>query len=71
MITHNLKDKAYIFIDTNVKVQENSIIGHSHRQYFRKINDKLLINPGSVGQNRKFINLSNYIIWDIEKILLI
>lgn len=66
-ITHNLKDKTYIFNDTIVNLQENTMIGHSHQQYFRKVEDKLLINPGSVGQNRKFINLSNYIIWDTEK----
>lgn len=66
-ITHNLKDKTYIFNDSPVNIQENCMIGHSHQQYFRKVEDKLLINPGSVGQNRKFINLSNYIIWDIEK----
>ena len=43
------------------------MIGHSHQQYLRDINNFKLINPGSIGQNRKNLNLSNYIVWDLEK----
>ena len=64
---HNIKSKDYIFIDTKVSVKNNLIIGHSHQQYIRDINKFKLINPGSIGQNRKNLNLSNYIIWDLEK----
>ena len=44
------------------------MIGHSHQQYLRVINDKYtLLNPGSIGQNRKNINIANYVIWEVEK----
>jgi protein phosphatase len=40
------------------------MIGHSHQQYIRKINGKILLNPGSIGQNRQLINVSNYALLD-------
>ena len=70
LLTHNLKDKEYVFKDTKVDLDKNIIIGHSHQQYHRVINNYNLINPGSIGQNRQNIELSNYIIWDIEKKLI-
>ena len=63
---HTIESK-YIFWDTEITLEENSIIGHSHQQFLREENGFKLINPGSIGQNRKYINLSNYIIWDTEK----
>ncbi len=67
LLTHNLSNKGYIFKDTRVKLNMNTIIGHSHQQYHRSENKFNLINPGSVGQNRQNIEFSNYIIWDTEK----
>ena len=64
--THTLEEKKYIFRDTTVNIDENLMIGHSHQQYIRQINNRLLINPGSIGQNRSLINVSNYLVWDIE-----
>ena len=42
------------------------LIGHSHQQYVRKENEFMLINPGSIGQNRKYINVINYVIYDSD-----
>ena len=67
VMTHNLMGKIYVFKDTDVDINKNIIIGHSHQQYHRIINNYDLINPGSIGQNRQNIELSNYIIWDVEK----
>lgn len=67
VIKHNLNEKGYIFYDTKVNLIRNTIIGHSHQQYLRNINKKVLLNPGSLGQNRSKINLSNYVVWDIKK----
>ena len=64
--THTVDDHTYIYNDTKIEIDKNIILAHSHQQYFRHINNFLLLNPGSVGQNRKFINVSNYIIWDTE-----
>ena len=66
-MTHNLKNKEYVFKDSELEINKNIIIGHSHQQYHRINNNFNLINPGSIGQNRQNIKFSNYIIWDVEK----
>jgi putative phosphoesterase len=69
IIQHTISDKK-IFLDTNVSdidINKNYIIGHSHQQFQREINKFKLINTGSLGQNRKFINQSCYIILDTVK----
>ena len=60
---HTISEK-YIFEDTNIELDNNYIIGHSHRQYQFLRNGYTLINPGSVGQNRQYINEINYMIFD-------
>jgi len=63
--SHTIKEK-YIFKDTDLELDKNYIIGHSHRQYHIKRNGYHLMNPGSVGQNRQYINEINYMIYDTE-----
>ena len=62
---HTINDR-YIFKDTNVVIDTNYFIGHSHQAYIIKNNDFILANPGSVGQNRMYINEINYLIHDSE-----
>lgn len=62
-IQHTIFDK-YIFEDTdlsNYKITENHIIGHSHQQYARTVDDYKIFNTGSLGQNRAIINQSCYL----------
>tara|TARA_B110000014_G_C20078072_1_gene562977 strand:- start:269 stop:904 length:636 start_codon:yes stop_codon:yes gene_type:complete len=61
--THTIDDE-YIFPDTEIKLNNNYIIGHSHKQFIINHNGFSLINPGSLGQNRQFINEINYMIYD-------
>jgi predicted phosphodiesterase len=62
---HTIQNQ-YIYPDTNVVLDNNYIIGHSHHQ-FQYNNAKLtLYNAGSVGQNRCYINRVNYLIYDAE-----
>ena len=63
--THTLEGR-YIFQDTDVSFKKNYIIGHSHCQYEISRNGFTLINPGSVGQNRQFINEINLLIYDTK-----
>ena len=63
---HTLESR-YIFEDTDVTLKKNHIIGHSHRQYNISRNGFNLINPGSVGQNRQFINEINFMIYDTKQ----
>ena len=66
---HTINDQ-YIFKDTKVDINCSYFIGHSHQNYLRKINEFILVNPGSIGQNREFINEINFLVYDslIEKI---
>jgi len=71
-IQHTILDK-YIFKDTLIKensISQNYIIGHSHQQYERFIGNYRIINTGSLGQNREYINIANYIIYDCESQLI-
>ena len=63
---HTLESR-YIFEDTDVTLKKNYMIGHSHRQYNISRNGFNLINPGSVGQNRQFINEINFMIYDTKQ----
>ena len=65
-LVHTLNNKEYVFRDSKVEIKKNTMLGHSHQQYLRYFGEKLLLNPGSIGQNRKFINLSNYALWNID-----
>jgi predicted phosphodiesterase len=65
-VKHTVLDK-YIFENTDlegVNFKTNYIIGHSHHQFKRDVNGKKIVNTGSLGQNRKHINIANYIIYD-------
>lgn len=65
-MAHTIGDK-YIYPDSKVNLDKNYIIGHSHYQFDLKSNGFVLVNTGSVGQNREFINIINYLIYDTEK----
>lgn len=61
--THTLDDQK-IFPDTIVKFSRNCFIGHSHHQFRKDANGCTLINCGSVGQNRRVIDVLNYATYD-------
>lgn len=67
-IQHTLFDQ-YIFANTDLEglsINSNYIIGHSHQQFERQLNNFSIINTGSLGQNREFINQSCYLTLDTE-----
>ena len=39
------------------------LVGHSHVPFLRKIGDKVLLNPGSLGQPRAGKALASYAVW--------
>jgi predicted phosphodiesterase len=68
-VQHTIGEKR-IFLDTPIEDNEldaNLIIGHSHQQFERKIGEFELINTGSVGQNRAYINVAEYLFYDDAK----
>jgi len=60
---HTIGD-LYVFQDTPVTIDANTIIGHSHSQFTRQVDGFTLVNTGSVGQNRREINVINYATYD-------
>jgi len=63
--THTIQN-SYIYPDTTVQLDKNYIIGHSHHQFKYVHNGFVLYNAGSVGQNRKYINAANYLLYDVN-----
>jgi predicted phosphodiesterase len=60
-------DNRIIFSDTEIEISQPTIIAHSHKQFITKKSGYDLINPGSIGQNRKNIDAINFMIWDTDK----
>lgn len=63
VIKHTVSNQ-YIYKDTDLSdivIDNNYIIGHSHQQYQREKENFKIFNTGSIGQNRKFINQSCYL----------
>jgi putative phosphoesterase len=63
---HTVND-SYIFPDTEIEINKNTFIGHSHRMFSKAIGNYRLVNVGSVGQNRVNIDEINYVAWDTER----
>lgn len=60
-------NNSYVFSDSEVKINKNTFLGHSHRIFVKMIENYRLVNVGSVGQNRVNIDEINYVIWNTEK----
>jgi predicted phosphodiesterase len=60
-------NNAYVFPDSEISVVGNYLIGHSHYQFERMDTKYHVINVGSVGQNRKEINVINYVLYHREE----
>lgn len=63
-------DNSYLFPDSDLSkfnLDKNYIIGHSHHQFDRHHGNFQIVNTGSIGQNRKHINIANYILLNEEK----
>lgn len=56
----------YVFPDTDVALDRNRAIGHTHRQFTISQPPYTLVNAGSVGQNREHIDVINYLIVEFD-----
>ncbi len=63
--THTIND-TYVYPDTRMTVANNFIVGHSHHQFRIERSGFHIFNPGSVGQNRTWIDMVDYMIVDVE-----
>jgi hypothetical protein len=62
---HTIGDRR-IYADTPVEIDMPHLIGHSHHQFDVLRGGQRLVNCGSVGQNRREIDVLNYAIFDAE-----
>lgn len=63
--THTINNKR-IYPDSKIHLDGNYVVGHSHHQFKIKQDQFVLYNAGSVGQNRLYINVINYLIYNTE-----
>lgn len=62
---HTIGDCS-IYPYTSIDIACNHMIGHSHHQFQIERSGFMLVNPGSIGQNRKWIDMLDYLIIDLE-----
>ena len=55
-------DGQSIYQDTPIEIQRNYILGHTHHQFRIDRSGFVIVNPGSVGQNRQWIDMVDYLI---------
>lgn len=63
LCTHTL-DREKIYADTEVIPPVDCFIGHTHHAFHIRRNGRQIVNPGSVGQNRKRLDLACYALFD-------
>lgn len=61
--THTIDDRR-IYPDTEIEIDRHYMIGHTHHQYLIERSGFTIVNPGSIGQNRKWIDAVDYLILD-------
>jgi len=62
---HTIDDRT-IYADTAVEINQNYLIGHTHHQYAIERSRFAILNPGSIGQNRKWIDRVDYMLFDTD-----
>ena len=65
LCTHTIQG-ARIFPDTSIAVERDYMLGHSHHQFMIERSSHVIVNPGSVGQNRRCIDVAEYALYDSE-----
>lgn len=67
----------YLYPDSDKSIWDNFlhysedifIVGHTHYQHIERVGDKIVINPGSVGQSRKRPGLADWAVFETESLL--
>lgn len=55
-----------IYPDSDIMLDGNFVVGHSHHQFWLEQPPFRLYNTGSIGQNRKYLNVINYLTLDSD-----
>jgi predicted phosphodiesterase len=59
-------DNRNVYANTEIDVDSDIILGHSHQQFQIARCGHTIVNPGSVGQNRGCIDVVSYALFDTE-----
>ncbi len=63
--THTIGEhNQRIYPDTAIEPDRDYVIGHSHHQFIIERAGKTIVNPGSLGQNRKRVDRMSYALLD-------
>jgi predicted phosphodiesterase len=57
-------DGQRVYVNTEIEVTRNYLIGHTHHQFRTTRNNFEIINCGSVGQNRRSLRCATYAVYD-------
>jgi diadenosine tetraphosphatase ApaH/serine/threonine PP2A family protein phosphatase len=57
---HTIRNQ-YVYPDSEITLDGSYVVGHSHYQFKISQEPYVLYNPGSVGQNRQYINVIDYL----------
>jgi predicted phosphodiesterase len=60
-------DNKRIFRDTEIDIDRNYLIGHTHHAFDVLRSGYRLVNCGSLGQNRKDLRQASYAVMDLER----
>jgi predicted phosphodiesterase len=63
--THTI-DGDRVYPDTQIEVGHDYIVGHTHHQFAIERFSHTIVNAGSVGQNRRCINVISYALYDTQ-----
>jgi putative phosphoesterase len=63
LFTHTLEGQK-IYKDTDVVPPSDCFIGHSHHAFHLERHGRQIVNPGSLGQNRKRLDMACYALFD-------
>lgn len=61
---HTIGESEKIYPESQIEIDKNYLIGHSHHQFRIQRAGKEIVNCGSVGQNRGWIDSINYALLD-------
>jgi predicted phosphodiesterase len=61
--THTINGLS-VYADTVLDIDRSYILGHTHHQYRVERSGFQLVNPGSVGQNRAWIDMVDFLVVD-------
>lgn len=65
--THTIGEhNQRIYPDTQIEPDRDHVIGHSHHQFIIERAGKTIVNPGSLGQNRKRVDRMSYALLDTD-----